>query len=146
MNRNQRLAFYTQALRGLGYAPKIENGDVVFEIDGGIYVVGMFEDDANYVELTFPNFWKFESEDERVIAYIAANRVNASLKAVKVFVRQDGNDTMAAVDLFGTPEQIVTQLARAIAVLQQGVQLFALAMSELSAPDWASDWPDQYLQ
>jgi len=55
--------------------------------------------------MMLPNSWSIESAKELALALIAANHVNMAIKAAKVYVRKDGKNTMAAIEMFVKPPE-----------------------------------------
>lgn len=81
---------YTQFLENRGYETSIDSdGDVAFVIDGRNYFIETSESELQYFRIGYPNFWRIESEKERIEATEAANTATKSIKVVKVFVVND---------------------------------------------------------
>lgn len=140
-----KLKTYAQALKKLGYGSQRDDddGSLVFKTPVGTFAVALEEEDPDYVQMTYPNFHPIQTADEFVQACIAASSVNSVLKSAKIFVRADGLNVVVVVELFGTVEQILPLLPRAIEVLAHGVELFEMQMLNLTKQTLP---PSKYLQ
>jgi len=132
MSKKERARVYMDFLAEEGYRPYMdEDGDVVFKSEGLTYVIITEEEDEEFVSLVLPNFWSIDSEKELARALKAANEVNRSIKAVKVYVRKDGKNTIAAVEMFvKTPESFNLVFERSLRALKGAVARFAELMRE----------------
>jgi hypothetical protein len=128
--KGRKVDLYIGYLRSEGYLPEVDgDGDVVFKMEGGSYVLFAHEDDREYFSILFPNFWPIESEQERSSAYVAACHATATTKVAKVYVVRD--NVSASVELiFGDPEQFKPVFRRAMAMLRGSVGVFAEKMRE----------------
>jgi hypothetical protein len=128
--KKKKLDLYSNYLRSEGYVPEVDkDGDLVFKVEGGTYVLFTHEDDPEYFFILFPSFWPIESEKERSEAYVAANLATAKTKVAKVYVL--GDNVSASVELlFGDPEQFKPIFRRALSMLRGAVGMFAEKMKE----------------
>ncbi len=119
---------YYEFLKEEGYVPRYDaDGDIVFKVEGMSYVLFPSEDDDEYFRLSLPNFWKIESDEERQRALVAACRVNAEIKVVKVYPVAD--NVWASVEmLFDPPDAFKPVFSRALRVIRAGVEHFASIM------------------
>lgn len=126
----KKLDMYQSYLRSEGYVPEVDkDGDLVFKMEGGTYVLFTHEDDREYYSILFPGFWPIESEKERSRAYIAASHATAQTKVGKVYVI--GDNVSASVEMiFGDPEQFKPIFRRSLAMLKAAVATFAEKMRE----------------
>ena len=128
--KGKKADLYLSYLRTEGYVPEVDkDGDLVFKVEGGTYVLFAHEDDREYFSILFPGFWPIESEKERSEAYVAANHATAQTKVGKVYVI--GDNVSASVEMvFSDPEQFKPVFKRALAMLRAGVAAFAEKMRE----------------
>jgi hypothetical protein len=131
MNEEQIQALYMETLAEEGFRPKIDDdGDIVFKAEGRTLYIRLYPDDTEYLQLVLPNFWKIESDEERVCATIAANHATRVTKVAKVFVTK--NNTCASIEMFlPVPELFVKILSRSVAALGNGAEHFIEKMREL---------------
>jgi hypothetical protein len=132
VSKKERARAYMDFLAAEGYRPQMdEDGDVIFKSEGLTFVIITEEEDEEYVSLVLPNFWSIESEEELARALKAANEVNRSIKAAKIFVRKDGKNTWAAVEMFvKSPESFNLVFERSLRALKSAVARFAELMRE----------------
>ena len=91
----------------------------------------MDEDDDQYFRLVFPNFWPIESNEELARAFYAANRATMAIKSAKVYVRADGKNVVAAIEMFVSgPEEYKDTFTRCMSALRTGVQFFVKTMQD----------------
>lgn len=119
---------YFEYLKEEGYVPKYDDdGDIVFKAEGLSYLLFASEDDQDYFRLALPFFWSIESEEERSRVLVAAARVNADIKVVKIFPVED--DTWASVEMLINPHDgFKNVFDRCLRVLRHGVDRFAEIM------------------
>ncbi len=124
---------YVDYLTREGYRPTIDSdGDVVFMHEGGTYYIEIDTNDPQYFRLVFPNFWSIESGDELARVMVAANYATMRTKSAKIYVRGDGQNTVASIELFfARPEQFQEVFRRALSALQAGVINFREKMAAL---------------
>jgi len=122
---------YLTFLADEGYRPRIDtNGNVAFKCEGRSYVIRIDEKDDQFFCLSYPNFWRIESDEELVQVKEAALAVTAEQKVVKIFPVGDTN-TWATIELFCFPPQTFTDVfARCLRALRTGVEKFVAKMQE----------------
>ena len=99
VSKSKLQKIYADYLRSEGFDPSVDNdGDIFFKYQGGNYYIYVYERDPQYFRLVCPNIWKIESPEERSDAALAASKVNASWKLVKVYVA-DWDDVMVSADI-----------------------------------------------
>lgn len=132
MDRQERAQLYMDYLTAEGYRPSIDkDGDVVFKSEGRTYYIEVDEKDTEYFRLVFPNFWEIESEEELARVLYAANHATMATKVAKVYVRADGKDTIAAIEMFvSPPENFKPIFHRAMSALRASVNDFVATMRE----------------
>lgn len=132
MDKREKAQLYMDYLTAEGYRPSIDqDGDVVFKSEGRTYYIEVDEKDEEYFRLVFPNFWNIESEEELARAFYAANHATMATKVAKVYVRSDGKDTIAAIEMFvSPPENFKLVFNRAMSALRTGVNDFVATMRE----------------
>jgi hypothetical protein len=126
---------YLTFLAAEGYRPRIDaNGNVAFKYEGRSYVIRIDEKDATYFCLSYPNFWRIESEAELSRVKEAALAVSAEYKVVKIFPVGDA-DTWATIELFCSPPETFTAVFdRCLKALRNGVKEFIAKMQEIPKP------------
>jgi len=132
MDKTERAKLYMDYLIAEGYRPYIDqDGDVVFKSEGRTYYIEVDEKDEEYFRLVFPNFWSIESDEELARVLYAANHATMATKVAKVYVRSDGKDTIAAIEMFvSPPENFKLTFSRAMSALRTGVNDFVNTMRE----------------
>lgn len=117
---------YKSFLEEEGYRPHIdEDGDVVFKEEGRTYYIDVDDSDEEFFRIVFPNFWEIESTEELARVIYAANYATMKTKVAKVYVRSDGQDTIASAELFfADREQFKPVFHRAMAAIRAAVQTF----------------------
>lgn len=122
---------YAEFLESEGYRPQIDGDcDVVFKCEGRTYYISPDERDPSYFRLVFPNFWSIDGEDERIKVALAASRINARIKVVKLYLTRD--DTTAAVEVFcDTPDAYKAIFSRSLGALQAAEHQFRSVMDDL---------------
>jgi predicted aspartyl protease len=125
---------YLDYLAGEGYRPTVDSdGDVIFKDEGKTYYIEVDTNDAEYFRLVFPNFWEIESDAERERVIRAANYATMKTKVAKVYMRSDGKDTVASIEMFlSQPEQFKAVFPRAMSALRSSVNNFVEAMKQSS--------------
>ncbi len=119
---------YITFLHKEGYQPEADqHGNVVFKHQGGTYLIIVQDKDEEFFTIVFPNFWKIESEDERVKVGHAANVATEHTKVAKVY--PVGDNTWATIELFlGNPTDYERVFARCLSAINTAVQKFASEM------------------
>lgn len=98
-NENQRREKIQRWLEAEGFRPRLDDdGDLLFDFEGGHYCILSRSSDAEFVHLIYPNFWSIESEEERVRAIQAAHDATRDTKVAKIYVH--GDAVHAAVETF----------------------------------------------
>lgn len=135
MNRQQLATMYMEYLQAEGYQPSVDaDGDVRFKAEGFTYYIIVDEKDERYFRLLFPNFWSIDDDSELARALLAANYATLATKVAKVYVRDDGKDTSASIELFlDQPEQFKQVFSRCMAALRTSVSTFVEKMKALAA-------------
>ncbi len=89
-----------QFLATEGYVPTIdEDGDIVFKMEGGNFIVMLSEDDPEYYRIAFPGFYDVpESDTARALMLIACTSVTGKVKCAKVY--PVGDTLWAKVEVF----------------------------------------------
>ena len=124
MTRAERAQMYEAYLREEGYSPKVdEDGDIVFKIEGRVYLIMIPEDDEEFFRIIFPNFWSIGSEEERVKVNTACMEATKDTKVAKVFPVRD--NTWASIELFCMPpESFRLVFRRCMSALRRAVDTF----------------------
>lgn len=134
VNRQQLTHMYMEYLTEEGYNPSLDaDGDVRFKAEGFTYYIIIDEKDERYFRLLFPNFWSIDDGEELARALVAANYATMVTKVAKVYVREDGKDTSAAIEMFvDPPEQFKSTFPRCMSALRASVNTFVEKMKELA--------------
>ena len=124
--------FYKSFLEQEGYHPTIDSdGDVLFKSEGKSYIIDIDEKDATYFRVWYPNFWSIEDTAELTRALLAANHATMLTKVAKVYVRSDGKNVNASLELFvERPEQFKPLFNRAMSALRASVSNFVEKMKQ----------------
>jgi hypothetical protein len=122
---------YVDYLMEEGYRPRIDDdGDVVFKHEGRTYYITIDVNDKEFFRLIFPNFWSIENDEERDRAYIAADYATERTKVAKVYMRSDGLDMMASIEMFiADPAGFAAVFPRCLSALQASVKNFREKMN-----------------
>jgi len=123
MTKQERCELYRDILSEQGHDAAIDDqGDVVFEYEGGTYFVQV-SDDEMYFRLIYPNFWPLESDEERKRVRRAALTATAETKVAKVFPVDD--NVWATIEMFCSPPEVVApSIPRALSALRDAVTTF----------------------
>ena len=142
MNEEQIQALYMDTLAEEGFRPKIdEDGDIIFKSEGRSLYIRLYADDTEYMQLVMPNFWKIESDEERVCATIAANHATRVTKVTKVFVTKE--NTCASIEMFlPSPDLFAKVINRSVAALRNGAEHFVEKMKEMEHKE--EDEPSEF--
>ncbi len=134
MNRQQLTKMYSDYLTAEGYQPTIDaDGDVRFKSEGFTYYIIIDDKDERYFRLLFPNFWSIDDGEELARALVAANYATMVTKVAKVYVRNDGKDTSASIEMFvDPPEQFAKTFPRCMSALRTAVNTFVEKMKEMA--------------
>ncbi|MBB6097102.1 hypothetical protein HNR42_000516 [Deinobacterium chartae] len=140
MNAPTHAERYAEHLEALGYQPRVDSdGDVVFEVEGGHYLLLIDAADPDYFNLVYPNFWRLEDAAERRCALRAASRTCAHVKVAKVYLSRRGDDVNAATEMYlSSPVDFPQVFERALSAVRAAVYHFARVMRELEAAGDAS--------
>jgi hypothetical protein len=132
MKMSAAATFYKDFLEQEGYHPTIDSdGDVMFKSEGRTYYIDIDEKDPSYFRIMYPNFWSIENTAELTRALLAANYASMISKVAKVYVRSDGKDVSAGIELFfERPEQFKPIFNRAMSALRNGVNNYAEKMKQ----------------
>lgn len=128
MGKEERQRLYKSYLEEQGYKPEIDkDGDVMFRREGRVYFIFVSEKDDEYFQLVFPNFWKIESEEERLKVEKAAIAATAGTKVAKVYPVCD--NVWATIEMFCRPPEVFKPVfERAMSALNAGVATFVEEM------------------
>ncbi len=88
--------FYLDFLRNFGLEPRLDDdGDVVFQKDGMVFVLMAEERDPRFFRLLMPAFWKVDSDLERARALEAINEISLKYKISKLAIVRERVVAMA---------------------------------------------------
>ena len=97
----------------------------MFKHEGRTYYIDIDTSDEQYFRLVFPNFWSVESAEELARVLYATNYATMKTKVAKVYLRSDGKDTVAAIEMFfERPEHFRPVFRRAMSALQTSINNF----------------------
>jgi hypothetical protein len=118
-----REALYTEFLHAEGYRPDLEkDGQVAFSKGDGKYGILISKDEELFRIVS--GFWQFSGDAERAKARHAANRVMATTKVAKLYIRDDW--VWIAVELFfPTPAAFKPVFNRCMQSMEHGISKFA---------------------
>ena len=110
-------------LRKQGFTPTVdERNNVVFKYQMTTYVFFTDENDDEFFQLTMPAIYDV-TEDNRELVLEAANKVNQSMKVIKVIVTQDSVWVLFEILLDETP-QVEDIMPRAFRIMEDGRRKF----------------------
>jgi hypothetical protein len=116
---------YMSILAEEGFRPELDpEGDIHFRYEAGHYFI-TGNTDSTCCCFLFPGFWKIESDADRTRAMVAANDANRAIKAAKVWLSADGQDTNASLEcLVASPSDLRPILSRCLNCLRAAVDRF----------------------
>lgn len=110
-------------LRKQGFTPNVdERNNIVFKYQMTTYVFFTDENDDEFFQLAMPGIYDV-TEDNREIVLEAANKVNQSIKVIKVIVTQDSVWVLFEILLDETP-QVEDIMPRAFRIMEDGRRKF----------------------
>lgn len=110
-------------LRKQGFTPNVDERDnIVFKYQMTTYVFFTDENDDEFFQLAMPGIYDV-TEDNREIVLEAANKVNQSIKVIKVIVTQDSVWVLFEILLDETP-QVEDIMPRAFRIMEDGRRKF----------------------
>ncbi len=110
-------------LRKEGFTPTVdERNNIVFKYQMTTYVFFTDENDDEFFQLTMPAIYDV-TEDNREIVLEAANKVNQSMKVIKIIVTQDSVWVLFEILLDETP-QVEDIMPRAFRIMEDGRRQF----------------------
>lgn len=126
-----RAELYVAYLSKEGFTPRVDSdGDVAFKFEGGNYYIKI-DDDEGYFQVVFPNFWEIEGGAELARVLYAANAATRATKVAKIYVRPDGLNTSASIEIFlPRPEDFTVVFRRSLAAIGHALKKFRTAMEE----------------
>ena len=120
---------YTDYLREQGYTPSVDDGDVIFKVEGGNYYISVDEGDLAFFRIVYPGFWKIESEAERIKASAVIMSVNRTTKLAKVYIESWDNTYVEASVFLNTPEDFKRHFSRMLNTIQLARRKFVAGMN-----------------
>lgn len=124
------ISLYMDFLAREGYRPSLNgNSLVVFKEEGRTYVIPVDTQDPAYFQLLFPNFWSIDDSSDFAKAILAANETTRITKVAKVYVRDDGKNVTAAIEmLLDRPEDFAPVFRRSLSAIKSAVKTFVEKM------------------
>ena len=143
MELSERVKLIADEVEKLGYEPEPlkETDGIVFHTPTGHFAVLIYADNENYASVVFPDFWPIHNDGELEAVLMSASKTNASCRGVKVYVRNDGEQTVALVPLIGPPQHTSRMLAWSVKMLDEAVNFFGQKMGEIAAFLLANEGP-----
>jgi hypothetical protein len=89
---------YLDFLTEQGFAPKMNNDDIIFKFEGQTYIISIDSNDDNYFRLILPNFWEVENDKDMNHALRVCNEVNSSIKGANTIIVN--NNVWATAECF----------------------------------------------
>lgn len=123
-------SLYMDYLTREGYRPS-QNGNnlIVFKEEGRMYLIVVDAEDQAYFQLLFPNFWSIDDGSAFAKAVLAASDATRMTKVAKVYVRDDGKDVTAAIEVFfDRPQDFAPVFRRSLAAIKSAVKTFVEKM------------------
>ncbi|MCR5573507.1 MAG: YbjN domain-containing protein [Bacteroidaceae bacterium] len=110
-------------LRKEGFTPTVdERNNIVFKYQMTTYVFFTDENDDEFFQLTMPAIYDV-TEDNRELVLEAANKVNQSMKVIKIIVTQESVWVLFEILLDETP-QVEDIMPRAFRIMEDGRNKF----------------------
>lgn len=110
-------------LRKEGFTPTVdERNNIVFKYQMTTYVFFTDENDDEFFQLTMPAIYDV-TEDNRELVLEAANKVNQSMKVIKIIVTQESVWVLFEILLDETP-QVEDIMPRAFRIMEDGRRKF----------------------
>lgn len=111
-------------LKEEGFTPQIDedNGNIIFKYQMSTFIFVNNDEDEEFFQLAYPGIFKI-TEENRDIALEAANKVNSSIKVVKVVIPSDDVWALFEVILDQSPE-VGSIIERGLSILMHARQSF----------------------
>jgi hypothetical protein len=123
-----KLETFRKFLADQGYRPQLHDDYVLFQHEGGKYLIPLDDNDPKFFRIVFPNFWQHDTPEAHRSVLETAAAVTGSMKLVKVF--PSGNDTVASVEFVLPDENAFREVfPRALTTLQIACREFCAAMT-----------------
>lgn len=120
--------FYLDFLRDRGFEPRIDDdGDVVFQKEGMVYVLMAEEKDPRFFRLLMPAFWRVDSDVERSRALEAINEISLKFKIAKLAIVRERVVAMAEMWM-DLERDLDKEFSRITSSLQVSIRQFYIRM------------------
>lgn len=114
-------------LRKEGFCPEVdERGNIVFKYQMTTYVFFTDKDDDEFFQLAMPGIYDV-TEDNRELVLEATNKVNQTMKVIKLIVTSDSVWVLFEILLDTTPD-VKDIMPRAFSILEDGRRNFYEAL------------------
>jgi hypothetical protein len=126
----ERARVFHEILAKEGYRPEIDaDDDIHFKSEGYNYWI-LGTDDEQFVQITLPNFWSIEDDDELGRALLAASAVSRGIKIAKVYARGDLADMFITAEQFLARDQdLAVIIDRLIGTVRAARDMFSTEMT-----------------
>lgn len=114
-------------LRKQGFCPEVdEHGSIIFKYQMCTYLFINNDEDEEFFQLALPGIFDV-TEENREIVLEAANKVNRTIKVVKLFV-PDSDVWAVFENILDQSPEVDTIIPRALSILQHARQAFYEAL------------------
>jgi hypothetical protein len=111
-------------------APQLTTPDeLLFQYEGGNYLINAPQDDPAYIRLIFPNFWKINNTEELPKVIRSAFETTQRIKAAKIVLSDKKDNVSTSVEMFLPNEDtFIAVFQRNMAVLKGATAHFISLM------------------
>jgi len=110
-----------------GFRPELENGYIVFKVEGTVFYFSLDNEDEHYARLVLPNFYKAISEN-KVLALYNMNYLNIRYKFTTLYM--DSDNVSVSIDMLFYPENIETIVFRMVSIVMDAARDFCKEMNK----------------
>ena len=98
--KKEKQELYLTFLKEKGYNCELtNNGNIRFEFEKLQLYLYIDETDENYFLMSFPAFFKLNSNDDRLKALVIGNNLNMSYKIAKIVLTGEDDDMTVSIDM-----------------------------------------------
>jgi MFS superfamily sulfate permease-like transporter len=110
-----------------GFRPELDNGCVVFKIEGTVFYFSLDDKDEYFIRLVLPNFYEVTGEN-KVLALYNMNYLNFSYKMVKFYMNDDL--VSVGIDMLLCQENIERDVFRMLNLVSETAREFCKEMEK----------------
>ncbi len=118
-------------LKTQGYRPDVDgNGNVVFKVEGKVYIIDIDKRDGSFLRVLLPNFYEIETELEMSKALRVSNKINQSVKVGKIFIASNNHAWGLAEQFIDDTPNLEDFFQRTLNVIRKASEDFTKEMLE----------------